>query len=602
MTTAGKYTILRKIADGGMAEIFLAQLAGAKGFQKLVVLKRIRADFYPDSNSRNMLVDEAHVAMSLNHGNIVHVLDLGETKGSYFLAMELVEGWSVAQLVRRSRDAKLELPPEVALFIIAQTCRALAYAHKMRRDGEAMGIVHRDISPQNILVSEHGEVKLTDFGIAKVRNRTEMTAAGVVKGKIAFMSPEQAQGAKLDARSDLFSLGTVLYVLATDKLPFAAATDLESMVRIQAAEFPAPTKYKPKLKPELVKLILKAMRLRPQDRFQSAEEMLLEVEKVMRTAYKPAGQTELKQWLDELYAKDRVPPIHRDPANEKTTKDSGSDWAEVNESAIIPPTLPPMKAGKDATPALSALPPMPLPPSAKDARKPRRRWPMAVSFVVILAGAWWTLGRLSKPATKPVEPPAKTDRPLTEKPPTVAPAKPPPEISLVETNVVAGADAGAEEEAALLPDGGATERTTGEVADDEQERKLLRAAVSDPSNTIVGAEPDAGSKVAQAPPAEKPPENKGEQKSQTQAERPDTVYVLVHSNPVGAVVSVGDRVFGQTPILMRFRTGILFELTFVKSGYVTTKKLYEVKPRQGQKITAVLPKAGSRGNTPRPKR
>ncbi len=593
MTSQSKYSPIRKIAEGGMAEIFLAHMAGAKGFQKLVVLKRIRADFYPDSNSRNMLVDEAHVAMSLNHGNIVHVLDLGEIKGSYFLAMELVEGWSVAQLLRRARDAKLELPPELGLFIVAQVCRALAYAHSLRRDGEALGIVHRDISPQNILVSEHGEVKLTDFGIAKVRNRTEKTAAGVVKGKIAFMSPEQAQGAPLDGRSDLFSLGTVLYVLVTDKLPFAAGTDLESMVRIQAAEFPAPTKHKPKLKADLVKLILRAMRLLPKDRFQTADELLTEVERVMRTAYKPAGQTELKAWLDELYARDRIPPIHRDPATEKTAKDSGADWNEVNESAIIPPTLPPKKVGRPDVPA-PALEPLPLPPDAAPSARRRRRWPLAVTFVLACAAAWWWLGRVTQP---PAQEPAPTLAPsavVVPPPEPTPPAQPPLVAAPAEPEPVlvaeAALDAGDEE----APDGGDLEQVTGEVADDQQVRELLRAVVPDPKSAVVGdaqaATPDAGAPLAKVPaPA---PQERPAPKVE------DTVFVLLHSVPVGAVVSVGGKVFGETPILLRFKTNILFEITFVKSGYLTTKKLHLVGARQGQKVTAVMKRAPAR----RPKR
>src|SRR4051794_6906533 len=186
MSSSEKYSILRKIADGGMAEIFLAQMEGARGFQKRVVLKRIRSAFIADPQFRNMLIDEAHIAMGLNHGNIAQVLELGESSGRYFLALELVDGWSLSEAIKRANTAGLPLPVELSLYIVVEVCRALSYAHNQTVKGQPMGIVHRDVSPQNVLVSDQGEVKLTDFGIAKARTKTEQTGIGVVKGKISY--------------------------------------------------------------------------------------------------------------------------------------------------------------------------------------------------------------------------------------------------------------------------------------------------------------------------------------------------------------------------------------------------------------------------------
>jgi serine/threonine protein kinase len=167
MSLQSRYTILRKITDGGTAEIFLAKQHGAQGFEKTVVLKRIFTTFYADPQFRHMLVDEAHVAMSLNHSNIVQVLDLGESEGRYFLALELVDGWSLDRILKRAKAAGVPIPPPLALYLTAEVCRALAYAHnKKRPDGKPLGIVHRDVSPHYVLLSEQGEVKLTDFGIA----------------------------------------------------------------------------------------------------------------------------------------------------------------------------------------------------------------------------------------------------------------------------------------------------------------------------------------------------------------------------------------------------------------------------------------------------
>ena len=216
----GRYTVVRKLAEGGMAEIFLARQHGSEGFEKPVVLKRIHTAFYADEQFRNMLVDEAHISMGLHHNNIVQVLDLGRAGGRLFLVLELVDGWDLARVLDRAQTAERPLPPGIGLYIIAEVCRALSYAHsRTRPDGEPMGIVHRDISPQNVLISEQGEVKLADFGIAKALTRRDRTATGVVKGKVAFMSPEQAHGQALDARSDLFSLGTLLYLVTTGRAP-----------------------------------------------------------------------------------------------------------------------------------------------------------------------------------------------------------------------------------------------------------------------------------------------------------------------------------------------------------------------------------------------
>src|SRR4051812_3043911 len=237
MDGTDKYAVVRKIADGGMAEIFLARLEGTRGFSKQVVLKRIRSALIADPQFRNMLIDEAHIAMGLNHGNIAQVLELGESNGRYFLALELVDGWSLSEVIKRANAAGLPLPVELSLYIVVEVCRALSYAHNQTVKGQPMGIVHRDVSPQNVLVSDQGEVKLTDFGIAKARTKTEQTGIGVVKGKIMYMSPEQSAGGEIDHRSDLFSLGIVLYSMVTGKLPFEGGAPLEVMLRIQAGEY-----------------------------------------------------------------------------------------------------------------------------------------------------------------------------------------------------------------------------------------------------------------------------------------------------------------------------------------------------------------------------
>ena len=235
-----RYRAVQKIADGGSAEVFLAEQQGAAGFKRLVVLKRIRTELYADSQYREMLIEEAHLAMMLHHSNLVEVLDVGEANGRYFLVMELVDGWTLHQIMRRARDAGMPLPPELAVYIAGEICRALAYAHLRSEGGQPLGIVHRDVCPNNVLVSMHAEVKLTDFGIAKARTRTTHTKVGMIKGKPAFMSPEQTRAEVLDARSDLFSVGTVLYSLLTDKLPFPGPSDHELLIQVSGMEVASP--------------------------------------------------------------------------------------------------------------------------------------------------------------------------------------------------------------------------------------------------------------------------------------------------------------------------------------------------------------------------
>ena len=316
MASHGRYTILGKLADGGMAEIFLAVQHGAEGFEKQVVLKRILTQYSADPQFRNMLLDEAHISMTLQHGSIVQVLDLGVAAGRYFLALELVDGWDLEKILQRAYKAEMVFPTALGLYVVAEVCRALAYAHGKSRDGKPLGIVHRDISPNNVLLSGEGEVKLADFGIAKAQRKREQTAAGVIKGKVAYMSPEQARGEAIDRRSDIFSVGSMLYRMMTDRLPFEANNDLESLLRVQKAEFVAPQDAKPGIGASVAAIIRRAMRLHPAERYQTAEEMLVEVERVLRTEFHSAGQTELKSWLEQLGRRDKAPSIGRAPRDE----------------------------------------------------------------------------------------------------------------------------------------------------------------------------------------------------------------------------------------------------------------------------------------------
>src|SRR6185436_2125837 len=299
-----RYHLVNKIAHGGMAEIYLALQIGAEGFSKQVVLKRILPALAADQQFVRMLVDEAHIASTLNHGNLVQVLDLGKAGDEYFLVLEYVDGWSLEQVRRRATKAKMKFPLPLALHITSALCRGLAYVHTRKRDGRPLGIVHRDVSPQNVLISKEGEVKLADFGIAKAVGRREKSVTGVIKGKFAYMSPEQSIGAELDARSDLFSVGTVLYILTTAKKPFDGEADLDVLMQVRKGRFEKPSELVKDLNPDVEKFIVRALRTDRSKRWQSAEQMADKLDGILVKLGQTAGPTALKRWMDTLGSKD----------------------------------------------------------------------------------------------------------------------------------------------------------------------------------------------------------------------------------------------------------------------------------------------------------
>jgi len=228
----GKYQLLRKLATGGMAEVFLAKTDGPMGFEKLLVIKRILPHLAEDPQFVDMFLAEAKLAAQLNHPNLVQLFDFGEAEGSYFIAMEYIDGPTLRLLLSRARDLRTPITLGLAARIVSSAAEGLAYAHDFRDHvtDEPLHLVHRDVSPDNILVSRSGGVKLVDFGIAKARGQSHHTQAGTVKGKVAYMAPEQLRGEPLDRRVDLYGLGVVLYELCTGHMPFEAGTDA-SMVR-----------------------------------------------------------------------------------------------------------------------------------------------------------------------------------------------------------------------------------------------------------------------------------------------------------------------------------------------------------------------------------
>jgi serine/threonine protein kinase/tetratricopeptide (TPR) repeat protein len=287
-TAFGRYRLLERLGQGGMAEVFKAKSYGVEGFEKILVIKRILPELARSQGFVDMFIHEAKLAVRLSHANIVQVFDLGKAPGepaeptegaspvdAYYIAMEYVHGLDLASMLARSRRTQVPAPIQMGVYIASEVAKGLDHAHR-RRDEKMrpLGIVHRDVSPQNVLLSFEGEVKVTDFGIAKARGAVDKSGPeSTLQGKFGYMSPEQARGESVDARSDLFSLGTLLYECVSGVNPFSAPTTFETLRRVQACEYPPIELLRRDAPPELVAILKTAMAKLPGDRFPSAGRM-----------------------------------------------------------------------------------------------------------------------------------------------------------------------------------------------------------------------------------------------------------------------------------------------------------------------------------------
>ncbi len=269
----GRYTILDRLAVGGMAELFKATLSGDHGFEKLVAIKKILPHLAQDRSFVEMFIDEARLTAQLDHRHIVQVFELGTDADTPYIAMQFVDGLDVLALLRECARAQVRLTPDLAALIARDVLDALDYAHHaVDSSGRDLGIIHRDISPGNVLLSWRGDVKLTDFGIARAAERRHKTEAGTLKGKYGYMSPEQVSGGELDFRSDLFSVGILLSEMVMARRLFTSTNDLDILLMVRDARLDRLTKYAAEFPPELRVIVTKALSRRPEDRWQTAGE------------------------------------------------------------------------------------------------------------------------------------------------------------------------------------------------------------------------------------------------------------------------------------------------------------------------------------------
>lgn len=344
-TPFGRYILRQVIAEGGMAEIFLAELRGHSDFSKLIALKRMLPHLCKEEEFVTMFMDEARLASRLSHPNVVQIFDFGQEEGRYYIAMEYLAGETLASVMKHAFGSGRPLPIQVVLQIMAAASDGLHYAHTFTENGVPLQIVHRDISPSNIVVTYQGGVKVVDFGIARaVDRKQEQTQTGVVKGKYPYCSPEQLRSEALDARSDLFSLGIVFHELTTGHRLFRKKTEAESIVAVLSETVAPPSKLRPGLPQGFDEVVLKSLERDPNKRYQSGLEMRRDIEKLMS-----GPPIRLDEYMSDLFGEERVRERSKISSNPgfKTATPSGDSWPSLPNAALkapIPRTIDKAKA------------------------------------------------------------------------------------------------------------------------------------------------------------------------------------------------------------------------------------------------------------------
>ncbi len=270
---AQRYKVLERIAAGGMAEVFRAESAGLEGFKKLVAIKRVLPHLSEKKQFIGMFLDEARVGAHLSHSNCVQVFDIGVGDNTYFIVMEFVDGSDLKGVIEHRKTIGQPVPVEEACLITVRICEGLAYAHELvDGKGQSLHIVHRDMSPPNVLLTRHGEVKIVDFGLAKANSQLEKSEPGIIKGKFSYLSPEAAQGLPVDPRTDIFAVGIILWEMLAGRRLFLGESDLETVRMVQRAEIPSLRAINPKVPLELERVLAKGLAGDPAKRYQTARE------------------------------------------------------------------------------------------------------------------------------------------------------------------------------------------------------------------------------------------------------------------------------------------------------------------------------------------
>ena len=395
----GRYVLLDRIGEGGMAEVFRAIMPGAEGFKRTFVIKRILASLGQSAKFVDMFVREARIGAMLNHPNIVQVYDFGSVDGHYFLAMEYLRGRDVLEIIRRARDMKQPFSIPVAAYVAHEVAACLGYAHGLTGpEGRSLDIIHRDVSPSNVMCLREGGVKLLDFGIASALSeaQVENTAQGTFKGKLAYMAPERLRNEPLDGRCDLYSLGVVLWEMLTCRRLFRGASEAETFKNVLEMPIPPPSKQRPEVPPSLDAIVLRALARDRDKRYESGQAFADDFEEVMReTKWKSRM---LPGMLADLFGSS----IHS---------------SQIALSSLTPEMLAAAGAGTGTGSSIGAAA-----PAAKPLVSTWRFW-VAVVVVFAVAGLGLSFGLRFGRVTPP---PPLASQPVRVAPPAPEPPAPPP--------------------------------------------------------------------------------------------------------------------------------------------------------------------------------
>jgi serine/threonine-protein kinase len=294
--SAQRYRVVEKLESGGMAEVFRAESEGLQGFRKQVAIKRVLPHLSSKKKFISMFLDEARLSAQLSHSNCVQVFDIGVGDNAFFIVMEFVDGANLKSIVEHIKKTGRDFPVEAAVYISLELCKGLSYAHELTDpNGLALHIVHRDMSPPNVLITKHGEVKIVDFGLAKANSQLEKSEPGIIKGKFSYLSPEAAMGQEVDARTDVFAVGIILWELLAGQRLFLGDTDFQTVKRVQAANVPAISGINKKVPQDLETIIAKALARDPSQRFATARELGNELTKFLYRYGVPVSTFEISQ-------------------------------------------------------------------------------------------------------------------------------------------------------------------------------------------------------------------------------------------------------------------------------------------------------------------
>jgi len=364
----GKYLLLERVNVGGMAEVFVAKSANAAG--QVVAVKKILPTMAEDVEFITMFLDEARISVRLSHPNVVSVFDLGKVDDSFFIAMEYISGRDIRTLQERYAQRRELMPTAQAAFLVGKVCEGLDYAHSaMDENGQPLNVIHRDVSPQNVLVGYDGRVKVIDFGIAKAANRSQKTQAGILKGKFGYMSPEQVRGLSLDGRSDIFAVGVLLYELLTGEKLFMGESDFSTLEKVRAAHVPSPRQFNPSIPPELERVMYKALARERDDRYSRAGELRDALLPFTGNSGRSYSEKTLAAFMQEAFA----PEL----AVERGKLESFSQLAWPGDAAatLVPASQPAQSRARTSTRDMAAARPIARRVTGAIPRPPTRQVP-----------------------------------------------------------------------------------------------------------------------------------------------------------------------------------------------------------------------------------